>query len=224
MALFKLIDDLMRDRPLRRRFGVEPREVMSEYGLSKRERRILLTMDPGEIAAKVPAEMRDEVNAFQLPPGEFPPASDDFLSEGGGLDPQYPSPAPGIFRYRINPPFLYAKDTTTTPPTILRGFSADLVNTTASGSIELTVFGQSFVDTEYSQLKLVRVKPNDGAEAAITHFHIMGTFRNSILRAVFNAPSGTWTAGQQYEVTVVNLQNTPLAKPIKAKPLLTVLT
>jgi hypothetical protein len=182
-------------------------------------------MDPNEIAPKVPAEMRDEVNAFQIPGDEMLPATDDFMSEGGGLDPQYPSPAPGIFRYRINPAFLYGKDTSTNPPTILRGFSADLVNATAAGAIELTVFGQSFVDKDYTQLKLVRVKPNDGAEAVPTNYYIFGTFRNSILRAVFNAPGGVgWTAGHQYEVTVVNLPGMPFAKTMKAKPLLTVLT
>jgi hypothetical protein len=205
MALFRLVDDLMRDLSVRKRFNLGPNDVIKEYGLSVRERRLLLTMDPVLIGSNVPPQMQAEVNAYVLPVGDFPPESEDFFAEDGGIDPQYPSPAPGIFRYRTNP----------------LAISAAAINAKASVSFEVVVFGQSLLDTA---LKLVRVA--DGHEATIAHFFRIGTFRCSILRAVFSppAPDATWTAGHQYKVTVVNLPGAApaLTKTIEAKPILVV--
>jgi hypothetical protein len=205
VALFRLVDDMMRDLSVRKRFNLDPNDVIREYGLSVRERRLLLTMDPAVISANVPPQMQQEVNGYQLPVGDFPPESEDFFAEDGGLDPQYPSPAPGIFRYRTNP----------------LAISAAAINAKASVSFEVAVFGQSLLECE---LKLVRVA--DGREATITHFFRIGTFRCSILRAVFSppAPDASWTAGHQYKVTVVNLPAAAAAlkKTFEAKPILVV--
>jgi hypothetical protein len=160
-------------------------------------------MDPSVVAPEVAPELGRMLARYQIPGGEFPPASDDFLAEGGGVNPQYPSPAPGIFRYRTNPPFAYVKRG---PNDVIRALSADMLNNKQPSSIEVTVFGQSYLN---AQLKLVRV--TDGRDAFRSDHHVLGTFRNSILRAVFIPPGGggtLWANGEEYQVTVVNLGGT----------------
>lgn len=229
MSLFKIVDDLMRDATIRKRFVADPRALIAEYNLSNRERRILLTMNKRLVKDYVPQQMHDEVRDFIFSPGEFLPSGDEFLSEFGGLDPQYPTPEPGIFRYRINPPFKYEVGPPvppTNPPTTVvhRGFSLAVVNTSDSKAIELTVFGQSFVDAE---LQLVRTR--DSAQALVTNPMIMGTLRNSIVRGVIYAPGSAvpggalpWTLGDLYQVTIVN--NPSLPPPPPPNPLRTVHT
>ncbi len=217
MPLKDLVADLIRDKSLRRRFVDDPETVMDEYRLFKKERRVLRTMDKGKLKGSLPAEMHDDIDDFNVPPGEFPPASDDFLIEGGGADAQYPSPEPALFRYRINPAFAYGAGG-------VRGFSLSIVNGTASKAIEVTVFGQSLSDVN---LKLIRTLGGAG-DAQPTHFFQLGTFRNSIVRAVFSpppgAPGGNWVLNDEYAVTVINLhRNAALAKTLTAAPVIKVL-
>lgn len=216
MPLKDLVADLIRDKSLRRRFVDDPETVMDEYRLFKRERRILRTMQKAKVKQAVPPEMHDDIDDFDVPPGEFPPLNEDFLVEGGG-ESQYPSPKPAIFRYRINPPFAYSAGGA-------RGISAGVVNSTSSKAIELTVFGQSISDP---QLKLTRTAPNPG-DAQPTHPYQLGTFRNSIVRAVFTAPvgnaTGNWVIGEKYRVTVINLHgDSALAEPLHSTMLIEVL-
>ena len=236
MALYRLVDDLMRDAELRQRFSSNPKKVMREYNLNKREKRILLTMDPQVVKNHAPAEMKDVIDSFEWPQNEFPPQNDDFLAEGGGVDPQYPSPMPGIFRYRTTPlysPIKREVQPPTVPPTfeVVRGVSKAILDTL--GALEVTVWGQSLLDVK---LKLVRVKPNDGREALFNDSHhvVMGTFRNSIVRNVFSAPDQAgWNVGDEYEIQVINNPaspppdpppppNHPQPKPYPAEPRLIV--
>lgn len=214
MPLIRLIDDLIRDKQLRRRFVTDPNEVMDEYALKRREKRILLMMDPDEVARFVPAEMRQEIRRFQIPLDEFRAPSDDFMVEGGGTEPQYPSPKPGIFRYRINPAFSYLPVQVPDPGNpgqmiwvVHRGLSLAIANALSAKAIELTVFGQSF-HREHCKLELRRAATltRPAARAAPTHFQVMGTFRSSILRGIFSPPAGepVWVKDDEYTVVVTN--------------------
>lgn len=237
MPLLSIVEDLLRDPELRQRFVAKPIKVMKEYGLKPREREILLTMDETKIKPKVPASMHDEIDDFSFDEDEFLPANGDFTVEGGGLEPNYPSPKPGIFRYRINYPFSYVRAQEPDPANpgqpiwvVRRGFSAALVNTDATSKpIEVTVFGQSFTDVDL-QLIRKRVNGTDDVRAQISHFCMMGTFRNSMVRAVFMPPvgnsGGSWIAGERYQVRIINQKgadDATLKQTENASPLLVVL-
>jgi len=195
MGLARIVRDLMRDRHLRKRFNENPNEIMGEYGVSDADRAVLLTMDNNQIAAKMPTHMQVEVQKFKIPDDEFRAVSEDFFVEDGGADPQYPSPAPGVFRFR--------------PQTR----SAVVLNAKPVGQrvFELVVFGQSLLDVD---LNLVRA---DGAVCSRSNYSVFGTFRCSVLRAVFGPPGAdvAWKGGDQYAVTILN-NNTP--PPWTVKP------
>jgi hypothetical protein len=202
MSLSKIVEELIKDPALRKRFAADPVEVMQEFRLTPRQRGILLSMDPTEVAKSVSKELADELAGFQIPGGEFRPESADFLAEAGGADPQYPSPKPGIFRYRVNPPFVY--DTANSR----RGVSASQLKSISQNLIELTVFGQSYHEAE---LKLqTKAAPVKSAVLQTNTFFKLGTFRNTILRAVFgppgsaNDPTKDWVVGDEFQVIVVN--------------------
>ena len=188
MSLAAIVRDLMRNKSLRARFNVEPDTVIGEYGLDDAARAILLTMNPGVIAPAVPAYMRAEVQAFQVPNGELPACNENFLVEGGGADPQYPTPAPGIFRYR--------------PKTI----SAAEINAKNVVTFEVVVFGQSFLDAE---LHLIR--QGDNKEAVLTNPFVLGTYRCSIVRAVVSpvqGDNGKFRANDEFTIRIITSPNT----------------
>ncbi len=199
MSFLRIVEDLMTSKKLRAQFNQDPDGFIKEYGLRSQARAVLLTMDWQEIAKKVPPEVRPDVSSFQMQNNEFLPVSEDFFAEDGGLDPQYPSPSPGIFRFRPHAISAAAKTTK---------------------SFELVVFGQSFVDA-----KLELVRKADGAMAPSAHEFRIGTFRCTILRAIFSpiAADGMWKPNDKFEVRVINNPGaTGLEKTHVAQPLLMV--
>jgi hypothetical protein len=179
IPLLNIVADLMRQPELRQRLNRNPMAVIKEYGLDTAPQNQLaafLTMNPVEIGRKLQALM----GQAEMEPGDFPPPSEDFFQKDGGIDPAYPSPRPGIFRIRPR-----------------RISVAEITN----NAFEFVVYGQSFVNT-----KLTLKRTSDGAEANLTHEHLIGTFRGSVLRAVVRPPGGmgSFSAGEKYRVVVMN--------------------
>ena len=117
-ALVRILGDLMHDAQLRQGFNLDPEGVMGRYGLSHAQRSVLMSMNPGTIAAAVQAE----ITGFPFP-DEFPVDGENCLPEANAVVPIYPAPRPGVFRLR--------------PRKIA---VADIQN----GLFELLVYGQSF--------------------------------------------------------------------------------
>ena len=195
IPLLYLVADLMRDPELRQRFNQNPGRVMNDarYGLDASQQDALMTMDKGIIGQA----LYTLFNLYDFPAGEFQPLSEDFFAEDGGIDPAYPDPKPGIFRFR--------------PLAV----SAAAVNT--DKKFEIAVFGQSF--HKKSQLALRRTNTPGAAE--FSFHHVIGTFRCSTVRAVVTparvpgapSPEGKFNPGDTFDVVVVNPEPHSAFKP-----------
>jgi len=197
MSFARIVSDLMTDKNLRRVFNEDPERFIRSYGINDADRAVLLTMNLTTIQLLAPNYLQTDLARFKIPEGEFRPISEQFFAEDGGLDPQYPSPAPGIFRYQPH------------------SVSAAVINAKASKSFEVVVFGQSFLDVE---LHLIRTR--DGLEAPQSSFFVVGTFRCTIVRAVFSPvpPDAGFNAGDIFRVRVIGPGPDPGGTPGKTVP------
>lgn len=93
--LIRLVNDLMHDDRVRRRFNAEPFEVMTEYGLSPRARQALHTMDRPTIGAYI----KEEFEQWSFPPWdvEESDAECQAIIAGGVVGAAYPDPAPQVY-------------------------------------------------------------------------------------------------------------------------------
>jgi hypothetical protein len=194
--LLKIVAAMLHDPEVRRRFNERPARVMDEYALTAAEKEALLTMKLPKILAQVQNEFpafEAEITAATVTPGEFPPPREDFFVEDGGADPMYPSPRPGVHRFKPRRP------------------SANVLNNKVVKAFELVVFGQSLLAVN---LTLKRI--SDGKEARLGILHRFGTYRASILRVVVSPPvnEATFTANDQYHVIVTNQPNTASAEDV----------
>jgi hypothetical protein len=185
--LVHLVSDLIRDPSLRQHFNEDPVEVMDEYELTADERLVLLAMDRPTLTAAV----KQQLDNFQLAPGEFPPCSEEYLPELGKAPPEYPDPVPAILRFR---PLKVKKNAL---------------------PFELVVTGQSFSRSPDAVVKVTE-KANAANVLAVSST-LFGTFRCSRLRAVV-APQGGALAipPGKYKVEVENSPGTAKAKILPA--------
>lgn len=186
IPLLSLVAELTTKRELRDRFNREPMAVLKEFGLDQAgddQMAVFLTMNVNKIADK----LKQLVGQLEVRPGEFLPTSEDFFTEDGGTVPQYPSPKPGVFRFR---------------PRKVKG---------GKGKFEFVVYGQSLVN-----VKLELKRQSDAATANLDQVHLFGTFRGSVLRTLATPPGAevTFTAGDKYQVIVTNLPGTALAMDV----------